>query len=171
MGIAMCKNRQFILLGAATSMVAASAIRRLSASCGLVLLTQVLTRTTWGTIVAMSSQPTTITVRAGFQSAVSPNTLFIIKNLPETALFGRFSFWVFFVGTSFSKEVPRLGAWQGEEERRSPVATGWANAPRDRAGAPTLKRYLGIIIRKKNQNSPSTPFFTLVIIRPFHFLT
>ena len=153
MDIIMYKLIHFTLLGAAISMAAASAIRRLSATCGLVLLSQVLTRTAWITLVAVSSQPAAIAVLTDSQSAVSPNTLFIIKNLPETALFGRFSFWVFFVGTSFSKEVPRLGAWQGEEERRSPVATGWANAPRDRAWAPTLKRYFDIIIQKKNQNS------------------
>ena len=74
MGIAMCKNRQFILLGAATSMAAASTIRRLTAPCGLVLLTQVLTRTACITIVAMSTQPTTLTVSTVFQSAVSPDS-------------------------------------------------------------------------------------------------
>lgn len=65
------RNLRFILLGAATSMAAVSAIRRLSATCGLVLLTQVLAHTTCITTVAMSSQPNTITVTSDFQSAVS----------------------------------------------------------------------------------------------------
>ena len=89
--IIMCKLIHYTLLGAATSVAAASTVRRLTASCGLVLLTQVLSRTTRITIVAVSTQPATVTVSADFQSAVSLNTLFIIKNLPETALFGRFS--------------------------------------------------------------------------------
>ena len=49
MGISMYKNRQFILPGAGALdilMPAASTIRRLTATCGLVLLTQVLARTT-----------------------------------------------------------------------------------------------------------------------------
>ena len=72
------RNLHFILLGAATSMAAASTVRRLAASCGLVLLTQVLTRTTWITIVAVSAQPTTITVSTDFQSAASPDIFHII---------------------------------------------------------------------------------------------
>ena len=91
MDMRTCKPIRFILLGAASSLAAASAIRHLAATCGLVLLTQVLSRTTRITIVAVSTQPATVTVSAEFQSAVSLNTLFIIKNLPETALFGRFS--------------------------------------------------------------------------------
>ena len=71
--IIMCKLIHYTLLGAATSVAAASTVRRLTASCGLVLLTQVLTRTTCITIVAMSSRPTTITVSTDSQSAVSPN--------------------------------------------------------------------------------------------------
>ena len=74
MGIAIFRRRRYILLGAATSVAAASTIRRLSATCGLVLLTQVLARTTCITIVAMSTQPTAITVSTGFQSAVSTAT-------------------------------------------------------------------------------------------------
>ena len=66
---------RYILLGAATSMAAASAIRRLSAACGLVLLTQVLSRTIWVTIVTMSTQPATITLSTDSQSAVSPSIL------------------------------------------------------------------------------------------------
>ena len=85
------RNLRFTLLGAAASMAAASALRRLATTCGLVLLTQVLTRTAWLTVVAMSTQPTTSSVGSDFQSAVSPDTLFIIKNFPETALFGKFS--------------------------------------------------------------------------------
>ena len=49
MGIVMYKNHQFILLGAGALdilMPAASALRRLTATCGLVLLAQVLARTT-----------------------------------------------------------------------------------------------------------------------------
>ena len=67
-----------IYLGAAASLTAASAIRRLTVTCGLVLLTQVLSRTAWVTIVAMSTQPTTITVRTGFQSAVSSGIFCLI---------------------------------------------------------------------------------------------
>ena len=78
MGIVIFRRRRYILLGAATSMAAASSIRRLTASCGLVLLTQVLTRTTWITIVAVSAQPASITVGTDFQSAVSPNIFHII---------------------------------------------------------------------------------------------
>ena len=62
---------RYILLGAATSLAAASTFRRLTAPCGLVLLTQVLTHTTYFTIVAMSAQPTTATVSTDIQSAVS----------------------------------------------------------------------------------------------------
>ena len=85
-------------------MAAASAIRRLSATCGPVLLTQVLTRTTWFTIVAVSFRPTTITVSSVFQSAVSPETLSIIKNFPETALFGKFSSRFSLLGFLFQKK-------------------------------------------------------------------
>ena len=91
MDIVIYKRVHFTLLGAAASVAAASAVRRLAAACGLALLTQVLSRTTWVTVVAMSTQPATITVSTVFQSAVSPDTLFIIKNFPETALFGKFS--------------------------------------------------------------------------------
>ena len=63
----------YIYLGAATSMAAASAVSRLSATCGLVLLTQVLTRTAWVTVIAVSAQPTTVTVSTDSQSAVSPD--------------------------------------------------------------------------------------------------
>ncbi len=63
----------FTLFRAATSIAAASTLRRPVATCGLVLLTQVLTRTTCITIVAMSAQPSYITVRSDCQSAVSPN--------------------------------------------------------------------------------------------------
>ena len=72
MAIRIYRIIHYIYLGAAASVVAASAIRRLAATCGLALLTQVLTRTTWVTIVAMSSRPTTLTVNTDFQSAVSP---------------------------------------------------------------------------------------------------
>ena len=68
------KNLRFILLGAVASLAVASSIRRLTAPCGLVLLTQVLTRTACITIVAMSTQPTTLTVSTVFQSAVSPDS-------------------------------------------------------------------------------------------------
>ena len=61
-------------------MAAASALRRLTATCGLVLLTQVLTRTTWFTVVVMSSQPTTVTVRTVFQSAVSPSEIILLDH-------------------------------------------------------------------------------------------
>ena len=71
--IIMCKLIHYTLLGAATSMAVASTVRRLPATCGLVLLTQVLTRTTWITIVAVSTQPTTLSVSTDFQSAVSPD--------------------------------------------------------------------------------------------------
>ena len=78
MDIIIYRRILFILLGAATLLAAttvpaASSVRRLAATCGLVLFTQVLTRTTWVTIVALSSQPTSITVRADIQSAVSPS--------------------------------------------------------------------------------------------------
>ena len=76
--IIMCKLIHYTLLGAATSMAVASTVRRLPATCGLVLLTQVLSRTAWVTIVAMSTQPTTITVRTGFQSAVSSGIFCLI---------------------------------------------------------------------------------------------
>ena len=66
MGIVIFRRLHYILLGAATSMAAASAIRRLTDTCGLVLLTQILSRTTWITIVALSPQPATVTVRAAF---------------------------------------------------------------------------------------------------------
>ena len=59
-------------------MATASAIRRLTATCGLALHVQVLSRTAWVTIVAMSTQPTTITVRTGFQSAVSSGIFCLI---------------------------------------------------------------------------------------------
>ena len=68
------RNLHFILLGAASSVAAASSIRRPAATCGLVLLTQVLTRTTCITVVAMSAQPATGTVSTDFQSAVSPDS-------------------------------------------------------------------------------------------------
>ena len=55
-------------------MAAASAFRRLTATCGLVLHTQVLTRTACITLVAVSTQPTTIPVSTDFQSAASPET-------------------------------------------------------------------------------------------------
>ena len=73
MDIVIYKRVHFILLRVATLVVATSAVRRLAATCGLVLLTQVLMRTTWFTIVAMSTQPATLTVTTGFQSAVSPD--------------------------------------------------------------------------------------------------
>ena len=119
------RSLRFTLLGAATSLAAASAIRRLTASCGLVLLVQILTRTTWITIIAVSTRLATVTASADFQSAVSPETS-LSKSKRKIRTCACFSFHTifFFVGTSFSKEVPRLGAWQGEEERRSPVATG-----------------------------------------------
>ena len=59
-------------------MVAASTGRRRTATCGLVLPTQVLARTACFTIVAVSAQPTTITVSSVFQSAVSPKNIFMI---------------------------------------------------------------------------------------------
>ena len=68
------RSLRCILLGAATSLAAASSIRRLTATCGLVLLTQVLARTACIMIVAMSTQPTTLTVSPDSQSAVSPET-------------------------------------------------------------------------------------------------
>ena len=74
MDIVIYKRVHFILLGAATSVAAASTLRRLAATCGLVLLTQVRTRTACITIVAMSTQPTTVTVSTDFQSAGSPET-------------------------------------------------------------------------------------------------
>ena len=78
MDITMYKLIHFILLRATTSLAAASAIRRLTAACGLVLLARVLTRTTWVTIVALSTQPATVTVSAAFQSAVSSGIFCLI---------------------------------------------------------------------------------------------
>ena len=72
MGIVIFRKHHYLLLGAATSLAAASALRRLTATCGLVLHTQVLSRTTCITLVAMSTQPTTHTVSTDFQSAASP---------------------------------------------------------------------------------------------------
>ena len=103
MGIVIFRNLRSISFGAAASVAAASTFRRLTATCGLVLLTQVLARTAWITIVAMSAQPTTITGSTVFQSAVS------LVNVLRLAL---------------SALTRGSGAWQGEEERRSPVATG-----------------------------------------------
>ena len=73
MATATYRNLRFTLLGAATSMAADSTIRRLSATCGLVLLPQAFSRASCLTIVAMSTQPATLTVRTDIQSAVSPN--------------------------------------------------------------------------------------------------
>ena len=77
MDIAMFRKHHYLLLGAATSMVAASTFRRLSASCGLVLLSQILSHTTWFTVVVMSAQPTTVPVSTASQSAVSPNGIIL----------------------------------------------------------------------------------------------
>ena len=71
MDIAIFRRRQYLSFGAVLSRVAASALRRLTATYGLVLLAQIRTRTTWFTIVAMSTQPTAITVSSDCQSAVS----------------------------------------------------------------------------------------------------
>ena len=65
MDIVIFRKLHSISFGAASSMAAA---------CGLALLTQVLSRTTWVTVVAMSTQPATITVSTVFQSAVSPDS-------------------------------------------------------------------------------------------------
>ena len=78
MDIVIYKRVHFILLGAATllaatSVAAASSVRRLSATCGLVLLSQVLTRPFCITIAAMSTRPAAVTVRSDIQSAVSPS--------------------------------------------------------------------------------------------------
>ena len=73
MDIVIFRKLHSISFGAAGLMTAASTVRRLTAACGLVLLTQVLARTAWITIVAMSSQPTTVTVSTASQSAASPN--------------------------------------------------------------------------------------------------
>ena len=77
MGIAIFRKPHSISFGAASSMAADSASRCLLASCGLVLLIQVPTRTTCITIVALSTQPTTVTVITAFQSAVSPNEIIL----------------------------------------------------------------------------------------------
>ena len=107
MGIVIYKRVHFTSLGTATSMAAASAIRRLAAACGLVLLSRVPARTACITIVAMSSRPTTLTVTADFQSAVSLNIFHIIikKKNQDMCLFF-FSYYSFFVGLSFAKESP-----------------------------------------------------------------
>ena len=73
MATVIYKRHHYILLGAAASVAAASSIRRLTATCGLVLLAQVLACTTCITLVAMSSRPASITVCTDFQSAVLPN--------------------------------------------------------------------------------------------------
>ncbi len=73
MAIRTSRIIHYIYLGAATSMAAASAVSRLSATCGLVLRTRVLSRTSCFTVIAMSTQPTAVTVSTAFQSAVSPD--------------------------------------------------------------------------------------------------
>ena len=96
MGMSKSKVVRYILLGAGALdilMPAASTVRHLTATCGLVLLSQVLTHTTCFTIVAMSTRPALISVSSGFQSAVLPdifhynqkeksefNLMIIIKN-------------------------------------------------------------------------------------------
>ena len=72
MAIRTYRRTHYIYLGAAASFAVASSIRCLTATCGLVLLTQILVRTTWLTLVALSTQPATVTVTTGIQSAVSP---------------------------------------------------------------------------------------------------
>ena len=74
MDIVIFRKHHCLFLGAATSVAAASRLRRLTVPCGLVLLTQVLARTACIMIVAMSTQPTTLTVSPDSQSAVSPET-------------------------------------------------------------------------------------------------
>ena len=73
MAIRTSRIIHYIYLGAVSSIAAASVVRRLTDTCGLVLLAQVLAHTTWSTIVAVSPRPTTLTVCTDYQSAVSPD--------------------------------------------------------------------------------------------------
>ena len=131
----MYKLIHYIYLGAASSLAAASTIRRLADTCGPILLTQVLAHTTWITIVAMSSQPATVTVSTAFQSAVSPDN---------------FRGW-------------RSMLWRGDPEpgkARKSGAHPWRRAERTRPEAEHERQLPkdNIIIQKKNQNSLSTQF-------------
>ena len=80
--ITIYKIIPYIYLGAAASVAAASTFRRLTATCGLVLLPQVPTRTACITIVAVSTRPPPLNVRAAIQSAVSPRALNDQKQIP-----------------------------------------------------------------------------------------
>ena len=103
MDIAIFRKLHSISFGAATLLAAASTVRRLRASCGLALRTQVLARTTCITVVAMSARPTTVPVRTAFQSAVSPETsLPYFKRKIRTCACFSFHTIVSFAGLFFS---------------------------------------------------------------------
>ena len=127
MAIRTSRIIHYIYLGAATSMAAASTIRRLTATCGLVLRTRVLSRTSCFTVIAMSTQPTAVTVSTAFQSAVSPDN---------------FRGW-------------RSMLWRGDPEpgkasisAKTPVATGVLDAPRENSDCTSY--YVIMLFRRRS---------------------